>query len=118
MAIPALPTPGTKPLAPAVILPRYFRPLRDPRRAHRRQHLAGSRHLGAAAPEVAAALPGAAERHPLARHLRARLRPDRPRGLPGLLPLLGRRRLRGRAAAPRGHRWQDAPPLGLGPAGA
>jgi predicted transposase YbfD/YdcC len=39
MATPVVLTPGTEPLALAVTLPRHFRPLRDPRRAHRRRHL-------------------------------------------------------------------------------
>jgi hypothetical protein len=38
MAIPAAPTPRTEPLAPTAAIRRHFRPLRDPRRAHRRRH--------------------------------------------------------------------------------
>ena len=39
MAIPAVAAPRPGPQAPTVALPRYSRPLRDPRRAHRRRHL-------------------------------------------------------------------------------
>jgi len=38
MAVPAVAAPRPGPQAPTVALPRYFRPLRDPRRAHRRRH--------------------------------------------------------------------------------
>ena len=38
MAVPAVAAPRPGPQAPTVALPRYSRPLRDPRRAHRRRH--------------------------------------------------------------------------------
>ena len=39
MATPAVPTPRPGPPAPTAAIRRHFRPLRDPRRAHRRRHL-------------------------------------------------------------------------------
>src|SRR4051794_13774994 len=107
---PAAAPPAAAPLAGH----RRHRPVRRHRRG---PGLAGDRDLRPQAPRLAEALPGAAPRHPLARHLRARLRPPQPAGVPGLLPRVGPGRQRGLADSARGHRRQDLARLRVGEAG-
>ena len=59
------------------------------RGAVRGRRLGGDRDVRAGQGGLAADLPGAAGRHPVARHLRAGVRPAGPGRVPGLLPGLG-----------------------------
>src|SRR3954447_20393320 len=86
---------------------------RGVRRARRGRELRGHRAVRPVQGGVAQGLPRPAERHPLARHLPARLHPDRSRRVRALVPRLGSSGISaggGRAAA-GGDRRQDRPGL-------
>ena len=78
------------PAGPSAFASLARHPRHRPVRGHRRRPgLARDRDLRRKRRDWLKRLPGVAQRHPLARHLRARLRPAQAPGVPGLLPGLG-----------------------------